>query len=168
MFAEFGDAGADAQDVQESGVGINLAPAVIDVLFGAREFGLGLVAGARDDALDVLGCEVGLGLQPEGDDTGGDRCCHRCAADGPHSIVLIEDVSLHGDQAVQFLLRLLFTAILSVESAQRGDDVVSGSDDVGLHPTVQGRAAGTEGNQMAFLAAHLFVAGRLAMVIGER
>ena len=80
VLAELGDAGAKAEDVQKACVGVNFAPAVIVVFVGAAEFGFRLVAGALDDAQYVFGREVGLGLQPQGDDSGGDGAGHRCAA----------------------------------------------------------------------------------------
>ena len=84
VLRQAGNAGGQTEDVEQSGIGINLAPAIENVLVGSREIGLGLVAGTLNDAVDVLRGEVGLGLQPQGNDTSGNRCGHRRTAHGPH------------------------------------------------------------------------------------
>ena len=65
----------DAQDVEQTTVGVNLAVAVEVV--GIVEVRVRAAAGAADDAHDVLGGEVGFGLQPECYDARHDGTGHR-------------------------------------------------------------------------------------------
>ena len=161
MVGEAGDLLVHLKDVEQSAVDVDLAIAVGAVGIVHRLVRMG--AGVGEHIEDVVGGEVGLGLQPQGNGS-----CHhgRCHA-GAALRCVVEGLALVGHLVGECLADGAGHFHIAVEG---GVDAHAGCHDIGLGEAVEGGALRGEAGYLAGLvggeADHFVV--RLAIDVFER